>query len=167
MACWSERRTRDRKVASSNPGSSGGRISFSRVNFVCWLLFGVRSIPVLPQWYVKDPGPSAKSAGAQVTPKHANTLDPLKSEWADSAAVRAECGHLSGNELTRNWSGNTRLQSSQLAEPLWTDPGLKSGISLRELISTLKKKRRRGMNCQTFSKILAREEKATITSAQQ
>ena len=26
-------------------------------------------------------------------------------------------------------------QSSQLAEPLWTDPGLKSGISVRELIS--------------------------------
>ena len=27
-----------------------------------------------------------------------------------------------------------------LAEPLWTDPGLKSGISVRDLISTLKKK---------------------------
>ena len=30
-------------------------------------------------------------------------------------------------------------QSSQLAEPLWTDHGLKSGISEYELISTLKK----------------------------
>ena len=58
----------------------------------------------------------------QVTPKHAYTLDPMKSEWADYA-VQA-------------WSGNTRPQSSQLAEPLWTDPGLKSGISVRELIST-------------------------------
>ena len=28
-------RTRDRKVASPNPGRSGGRIFFSRVNFVC------------------------------------------------------------------------------------------------------------------------------------
>ena len=28
----------------------------------------------------------------------------------------------------------------QLAEPLWTDPDLKSGISLRELVTTLKKK---------------------------
>ena len=27
----------------------------------------------------------------------------------------------------------TRSQSSQLAEPLWTDPGLKSGISVRQL----------------------------------
>ena len=34
----------------------------------------------------------------------------------------------------------TLSQSSQLAEPLWTDPGLKSGISLHELISTVKKK---------------------------
>ena len=30
----------------------------------------------------------------------------------------------------------------QLAEPLWTDSGLKSGISVRELISTLKKKKK-------------------------
>ena len=49
--------------------------------------------------------------------------------------------------------GTLDSQSSQLAEPLWTDPGIKSGISLCEIISTLKKKkkRRRGMNCQTFS----------------
>ena len=31
-------------------------------------------------------------------------------------------------------------QSSQLIEPLWTDPDLKSGVSACELISTLKKK---------------------------
>ena len=37
IACWLERRTRDRKVASSNPGRRSGRIFFSRVNFVCWL----------------------------------------------------------------------------------------------------------------------------------
>ena len=42
-----EHRTRDRKVASSNPGRSGGRIFFSRVNFVCWILFSVSSTPVL------------------------------------------------------------------------------------------------------------------------
>ena len=78
----------------------------------------------------------------RVTPKHTYTLDPSKPEWADYAVVHAECGNLSGNELTRNSSGNTRLQSSQLAKSLWTDPGLKGGISLRELISTLKKKKK-------------------------
>ena len=79
---------------------------------------------------------SIKSCRWQVTPKHTYTLDPSKQEWADYATVQAESGNLSENELTCNSSGNTRLQSSQLTEPLWTDPGLKSGISLRELIST-------------------------------
>ena len=67
----------------------------------------------------------------QVTPKHAYTLDPTKSEWVN----------LTGNELTHTLSGNAQPQSSQLTEPLWTDPGIKSGISMRELISTLKKKK--------------------------
>ena len=34
IASWLERRTCDRKVASSSPGRSGGRIFFTRVNFV-------------------------------------------------------------------------------------------------------------------------------------
>ena len=41
--------------------------------FVCWLLFGVRSTPVLPKWHVKDPGHSAKSAGGRL---HLNTHTP-------------------------------------------------------------------------------------------
>ena len=69
-----EDRTRHRKVASSNPGRSCGRIFFSRVNCVCWLLFGGRFIPVLlQQWHVKDPGHSAKSAGSGL---HLNTHTP-------------------------------------------------------------------------------------------
>ena len=95
----------------------------------------------------------------QVTPKHAYTLDPSKSEWADYAAVQAECGNLSGNELTHNSSGNIRSQSSQLAKPLWTDPGLQSGISLRVLISTLKKKKK----SQAGNEILARHHKDLLT----
>ena len=39
-----ERRTRDRKVASSSSGRSGGR-SVLFGDFLCWLVFGVRSIP--------------------------------------------------------------------------------------------------------------------------
>ena len=57
-----KRRIRDRKVASS----SSGRISSSGVNFLCLLLLGVRSTPVLPQWHVKHPGHSAKSAGGRL-----------------------------------------------------------------------------------------------------
>ena len=92
--------------------------------------------PALPQWHVKSPGHFCHKCKWQATPKHAHTLDPTKSEWADYADVQAQCGNLSGNDITRNASGNTRPQSSQLAEPLWTDPGLKSGPGVPELIST-------------------------------
>ena len=53
-----------------------------------------------------------------------------------------EFRNLSENELTRNSSGNTWSQSSQLDKPLWTYPGLTGGISWRELISTKKKKKK-------------------------
>ena len=84
----------------------------------------------------KRPRSFCRKCRWQVTSKHAYTLDPSKSEWADYAAIQAECENLLKNKLTRNSSGNTRSQSSQLAEPLWTDSGLESGINLRELIST-------------------------------
>ena len=96
----------------------------------------------------------------QATPKHTYTLDPSKSEWADYAAVQAECGNPSGNELTRNLSGNTQSQSSQLTEPLWTGPGLKSGISLHELISTKKKKRKKEQVGNELSNILPKSSHA-------
>ena len=57
----------------------------------------------------------------------------------------AQCGNLSGNELTGNLSGNIQPQSSQLAEPLWIDPVIENGISARKLISTnktIKKKKK-------------------------
>ena len=65
--------------------------------------------------------------------------------------------------------GNTRSQSSQLAVPLWTDPGLKSGHSVRELLSpsknnnnnkkqTNKKRAQEGIECFSLPpKILASE----------
>ena len=91
---------------------------------------------MLPQWHIKDLGNSAKIAGGNLNLKLAYTLDPTKSKWTDYAAVQAQCGNLSRNELTRNFSGNIRPRSSQFAEPLWTDTGLKGGINVLELIST-------------------------------
>ena len=43
-------------------------------------------------------------------------------------------------DLTWNLMENAHPQLSQLAEPLWTDPGLRSGILVLKLISNLKKK---------------------------
>ena len=47
-----------------------------------------------------------------------------------------------GNELTRHLSGNARPQAFKLAEPPWTDSALKSEIVVRQLISTLKNKKK-------------------------
>ena len=80
----------------------------------------------------------------QVTPKHAYTLDSSKLEWADYAAVQVEHENLSENELTLNWSRNAWSQSSQLAEPLWVGPGLKSGSRVHKVISALEKKKKAG-----------------------
>ena len=52
-------------------------------------------------------------------------------------------------------SGNIRPQLSQFAEPLWTDPGIKSGFSVHKLISALKKNTKwgkQGMNGQMYSR---------------
>ena len=163
-----ERRTRDRKVTSSNPGRSGGRIFFHRVNFLCWLLFDVRSIPVSPQWHVKDPDQSAKSAGGRL---RLNTYTTLiqRSRSGLTILSKHSVGTHQGSELTRDLSGNTLPQSPQLAEPLWTDPGLISEIGVGELISTLKinkkkiKKRKRGINRSTFPPKFPQARKKTNT----
>ena len=108
-----KRRTRNRNVACSNPGRNGG-------TFFSWCPFHPRVTAVAR----KRPRSFYQKCRWQVTPKQACTLDPTKSEWADYAALQAECGNLSKNELTRNFSRNIRSQSSQLAEPRCTDPGI-------------------------------------------
>ena len=82
---------------------------------------------MLLQWHVKDPGHSAKSAGGGL---HLNTHTALTQQ--------SRSGNLSGNKLTCDSSGKIQPQLSHLTEPLWTDPGLKSGISVHKLIFTLK-----------------------------
>ena len=69
-----ERRTRDRKVAGSNPCRSGGRIFFSRVNFLCWLLFQYPFHPHVTTVACKRPQSFCQKCRWQVTAKHAYTL---------------------------------------------------------------------------------------------
>ena len=133
---------------------------------MCWLLFVVRSTSVLPQWHVKDPGHSAESAGGRL---HLNTHTPLIQRSRSGLTMplsRHSVGTYPYNELTRNLSGNIRPQSSQLAEPLWTDSGLKSGISVREGISTYKQTKSAGGEwmAEHSPKIVASEKKASSTT---
>ena len=127
---------------------------FSRVNFVCWPLFGVCSTPVLPQWHVKKPGHSSKSARGRL---HLNTHTPLTERSRRRLTMplcRQSLRTYEENELTRNSSGNSRPHSSQLVEPLWNTPGLKSGISVRDLISTSKKKKKKRKKVQVENELL-------------
>ena len=101
---------------------------------------------MLPQWHIKDSDHSAKRAGGRL---HLNPHTALtkQSRIGLTTLSKHNVGTDQGNEVTRNSSGNTRPKSSQLAKPLWTEPGLKSGLGVRELVSAQEyKKCRRGMN---------------------
>ena len=89
-----KRRTRDQKVASSNPGCSGGIIFFSRVYFFVLTLIRCPFHPRVTAVARERLQSFCQKCRWQVTPKHAYTLDPTKSEWADYAAVQAKCGNL-------------------------------------------------------------------------
>ena len=66
ISYWQEHWTCGREFESSNTGRNSGRIFFSRVKFVYWFLFCIRSTPLVPQSHVKDPGHSAKNAGGRL-----------------------------------------------------------------------------------------------------
>ena len=51
---------------------------------------------------------------------------------------RQNVGTYTGEQFHTSLSGNTQPQSSQLVEPLRTDPGIKGGINVHELISNEK-----------------------------
>ena len=74
IAHWLERRTRDRKVAGSNPCWSGGRILFSRVHFLCWLLFRYPFHPRVTAVARKRPRSFCQKRRWQVRAKHTYIL---------------------------------------------------------------------------------------------
>ena len=74
IAQWLERRTRDWKVAGSNPCWNGGRIFFSRVDFLCWLLFRYPFHPRVTTVARKKSRSFCQKCRWQVTAKHADTL---------------------------------------------------------------------------------------------
>ena len=88
---------------------------------------------MLPQWHVKDPSHSAKNAGGRL---HLDMHTPLTQQSRSGQSMLLS-RHNVGTypETSSHLSGNIWLQSSQLTEPQWTDPGMKSGISVCELIS--------------------------------
>ena len=79
-----ERRTLDRKVAGLNPGRSGGRIFFCRVNFLCWLLFRYQFLPRVTEVARKRYLLFCQKYRWQVTATHVCTLHMwLCMKWRD------------------------------------------------------------------------------------
>ena len=74
IAQWLEHRTRDWKVAGSNPCWNGGRIFFSRVDFLCWLLFRYPFHPRVTTVARKKSRSFCQKCRWQVTAEHAYTL---------------------------------------------------------------------------------------------
>ena len=74
---------------------------------------------------------------------------------------------VSEHRTTCNLSANIWPQLSQLTEQLWTKPGIKSGISVRQLIFTSNKNNKKSASRKRMvehsSKILTSEEKDTTT----
>ena len=74
IAQWLEHRTHDWKVAGSNPCWNGGRIFFSRVDFLCWFLFRYPFHPRVTAVARKKSWSFCQKCRWQVTAEHAYTL---------------------------------------------------------------------------------------------
>ena len=108
---------------------------------------------MLPQWHVKDPGHSARSAGGRL---HLNMHTPLTQRSRSRLTMSLSRHSVGSYQKTSSPATRqgTPSQSSQLTELLWTDPGIKSGISEHVLLSTStnkQKKHRQGMTGRIFS----------------
>ena len=116
IAQWLERWTRDWKVAGSNPCWSGGRILFSRVHFLCWLLFRYPFNPRVTAVAHKRSWSFCQKCRWQVTAKHAYTLHMwLCMKWhgawlygvhrtcAETAAVSCGTSHASAVSTPLRW----------------------------------------------------------------
>ena len=82
IAQWLEHQTHDLKVPGSSPGRSGGRIFFSRVNFLCWLLFRYLFHPRVTAVARKRSQPFCQKCRWQFTAKCTPYLCGF--EWSDT-----------------------------------------------------------------------------------
>ena len=84
------------------PAGAAGECSSPALTLCADSLFGARSTPALPQWHVKDPDHSAKSAGSRL---HLNTHTPL-SQRSQSGLTKHSVG-IYQEVSTHNSSRNT------------------------------------------------------------
>ena len=124
--------TSSSKASKSNSCLAGavGEFFFSGIKFLCLFLFGVCST-MLPQWHLKDPGHSAKSASGRL---HVNAHTPLTQPSQSGLTMQlSKYSVVTYPETSSHTTCQETLACvSQLAEALRVDPGIKSGINVRE-----------------------------------
>ena len=116
IAQWLECWTCDWKVVGSNPCRSGGRIFFSRVDFLCWLLVRYLFHPCVTAVAHKRSWSFCQKCRWQVTAKHTYTLRMwLCMKWhgawlygvhrtcAEMAAVSCGTSHASSVSTPLRW----------------------------------------------------------------
>ena len=126
IAQWLERRTRDWKVAGSNACWSGGRILFSRIDFLCWLLFRYPFHPRVTAVARKRSRSFCQKCRWQVTAKHAYILRMwLCLKWhgawlygvhrtcAATAAVSCGTSHASAVSTPLRWIINNNKKKKK------------------------------------------------------
>ena len=128
IAQWLERRTRDWKVAGSNPCWNGGRIFFSRVDFLCWLLFRYPFHPRVTTVARKKSRSFCQKCRWQVTAKHAYTLR-IEPCFGIGHNLSLIC-QMTSEDIKHQLNNNNR---SRLCESWGGRPGLPFLISLRFL----------------------------------
>ena len=150
IAGWQSAGLMIKTLRVSIPARAAGTFSSPELT-LCANCYLVSIPPLCTAVACKRPQSFCQKCRWLITPRY--NIHPLTQQSQSGLTMRL-CRHsvqnLSGNEITHGLSGNARPQSFQLAEPLWTDPGLQSGISVHDLISTLKKKKKKcsqGMNC--------------------
>ena len=115
IAQWLECRARDWKGVGSNPSRSSGRIFFSRVDFLCWLLFQYPFHPRVTAVACKRSRSFCQKCRWQVTAKHAHTLRMwlcMKWHGAQLYGVHITCAEKAAVSCRTN-------HASAVSTPLW------------------------------------------------
>ena len=123
IAHWLQHQTGDWKVTGSSLFMSGGKMFFSRVNFLCWFLFGYLFHPCVTAVAHKRSRSFCQKCRWQVTTKHACVLCMwLCMKWhgawlygvhrtcAEMAAVSCGTSHASAVSTALRWILKTRYK---------------------------------------------------------
>ena len=127
------------------------KIFLTQVSRVKGLLCGAYSCSEACQHWPIGPGHYAKGAGGRL---HLNMHTSLTQRSRSGLTMRLSRHSVGTYQETSSHAIRQGTLGHSVAKPLWTDPGLESGISVRQLTSTLKKKKKKTQAGNELSNII-------------